>query len=62
MHTFRQFPFADPELPDELLPRDSRRAQAVTTFRDAWHALEPGSHNAFTTYIANPLSGGFPCL
>lgn len=61
MHAFRQFPSADPELPDELLPHHSRRADAVATFRDRWQTLEPVAHRAFVTHIAATTSGGFPC-
>jgi phenylacetic acid degradation operon negative regulatory protein len=35
IHIFRQFPFADPELPDEVMPAPEHRTEAVALF----HAL-----------------------
>jgi phenylacetic acid degradation operon negative regulatory protein len=39
MHSFRQFPLLDPELPDELMHQPARRGQAVQLFHQMWDDL-----------------------
>lgn len=46
MHEYRRFPFRDPRLPDELLPRDWRGAEATTLFRK-YHDLLAGGANEY---------------
>ncbi|KAA2254498.1 PaaX family transcriptional regulator [Solihabitans fulvus] len=46
VHTFRQFPFLDPELPEDLLPRPEHRAEAVMVFHHLYPALaEPAQRH-----------------
>jgi phenylacetic acid degradation operon negative regulatory protein len=40
LHTFRGFPFGDPELPETIAPGAAARAEAVTTFDAIYEALE----------------------
>jgi phenylacetic acid degradation operon negative regulatory protein len=47
VHAFRQFPFLDPELPDELMPAPERRTRAVALFHDRYAALEPAAQRHF---------------
>lgn len=46
-HTFRQFPFLDPELPAGLVPAPAHRAQAVRLFHDLYTALAPAAMRHF---------------
>jgi phenylacetic acid degradation operon negative regulatory protein len=46
-HTFRQFPFLDPELPAGLVPAPAHRAQAVRLFHDLYTALAPAATRHF---------------
>jgi phenylacetic acid degradation operon negative regulatory protein len=39
VHTFRQFPFLDPDLPANLVPAPEHRAPAVQLFHDVYDAL-----------------------
>lgn len=46
VHAFRQFPFLDPGLPDELDPTNGQRARAVALFHDLYGALaEPAQRH-----------------
>jgi phenylacetic acid degradation operon negative regulatory protein len=46
LHTFRGFPFADPELPDTMAPGAAARAEAVQTFDAIYEALaEPAAEH-----------------
>lgn len=47
VHSFRQFPFVDPELPARLVPAPARRADAVQLFHDQYRALEPAAQRHF---------------
>ncbi|ALG11091.1 PaaX family transcriptional regulator [Kibdelosporangium phytohabitans] len=46
-HQFRQFPFADPELPSDLVPPPAHRADAVRLFHDLYSALAPAAMRHF---------------
>nr|AKA59429.1 phenylacetic acid degradation operon negative regulatory protein paaX [uncultured bacterium AR_412] len=46
-HTFRQFPFLDPELPAGLVPPPAHRADAVRLFHDLYTALAPAAMRHF---------------
>ncbi|TCO46517.1 PaaX family transcriptional regulator [Actinocrispum wychmicini] len=46
-HTFRQFPFLDPELPAGLVPPPVHRADAVRLFHDLYTALAPAAMRRF---------------
>ncbi|WP_242613241.1 PaaX family transcriptional regulator C-terminal domain-containing protein [Herbihabitans rhizosphaerae] len=52
-HTFRQFPFLDPELPDDLVPPPADRARAVRLFHDLYAALEPPAQRHFDEVTAH---------
>lgn len=47
IHTFRQFPFLDPELPDDLGPGPPDRSEAVRLFHDLYDALAPAAQRHF---------------
>jgi phenylacetic acid degradation operon negative regulatory protein len=47
VHAFRQFPFVDPELPDELMPAPEHRTRAVTLFHDLYERLEAPARRHF---------------
>jgi phenylacetic acid degradation operon negative regulatory protein len=47
VHTFREFPFVDPELPEDLVPAPSHRARAVELFHDLYPALAPAAQRYF---------------
>jgi phenylacetic acid degradation operon negative regulatory protein len=47
MHTFREFPFLDPELPADLVPAPNHRDEAVRLFHDLYPALEGGAQRYF---------------
>ncbi len=47
MHEYRRFPYRDPQLPDELLPRDWQGAQAATLFRNYHDLLAEGANRYF---------------
>ena len=45
-HAFRQFPFLDPGLPDDLVPMHGHRARAVDLFHDLYESLaEPAQRH-----------------
>ncbi|MDE3090732.1 MAG: phenylacetic acid degradation operon negative regulatory protein PaaX [Chloroflexota bacterium] len=46
IHEYRRFPFVDPELPPELLPRDWRGVEAAKLFQE-YHELLANQANAF---------------
>jgi phenylacetic acid degradation operon negative regulatory protein len=46
-HTFRQFPFLDPELPSGLVPPPAHRVEAVRLFHDLYTALAPAAMRHF---------------
>jgi phenylacetic acid degradation operon negative regulatory protein len=47
VHTFREFPFLDPELPEDLVPAPTHRAEAVRLFHDLYPALAPAAQRYF---------------
>ena len=47
VHTFREFPSLDPELPADLVPAPHHRDEAVRLFHDLYPALEPGAQRYF---------------
>jgi phenylacetic acid degradation operon negative regulatory protein len=49
VHAFRQFPFLDPELPDELMRAPERRTRAVALFHERYAALEAPATRHFDT-------------
>jgi phenylacetic acid degradation operon negative regulatory protein len=57
VHTFRGFPFLDPELPDELMPDPRGRTEAVTTFHELYAALAGPAQRHF-----DALTEGHPAL
>jgi phenylacetic acid degradation operon negative regulatory protein len=47
VHTFREFPFLDPELPEDLVPVPAHRAEALRLFDDLYPALAPAAQRYF---------------
>jgi phenylacetic acid degradation operon negative regulatory protein len=47
VHTFRQFPFLDPELPPDLVAPPPGRAEAVDLFHSLYPALAPAAQRYF---------------
>jgi phenylacetic acid degradation operon negative regulatory protein len=47
VHTFRQFPFLDPELPEDLVPEPQHRPEAIRLFHDLYAALAPLAQRHF---------------
>lgn len=47
VHTFREFPFLDPELPEDLVPAPKHRAEALGLFHDLYPALAPAAQRYF---------------
>jgi phenylacetic acid degradation operon negative regulatory protein len=47
VHTFREFPFADPELPATLVPAPAHRDTAVRLFHDMYPALAAPAQRYF---------------
>ncbi len=47
VHTFREFPFLDPELPEDLVPAPAHRAEALRLFHDLYPALAPAAQRYF---------------
>ena len=47
MHAWRRFPFIDPDLPDDLLPRDWPRRRAYELFRGRHEAWAPAAQAHF---------------
>jgi phenylacetic acid degradation operon negative regulatory protein len=52
VHTFRGFPFLDPDLPDDLMSDPGVRAEAVTTFHQLYDALAEPSQRHFDALTA----------
>lgn len=61
IHWFRQFPFLDPEFPDDVMPSATNRRIAVEVFWDLYKALAEASQRYFDSQtsrlIAEPSSG-----
>jgi phenylacetic acid degradation operon negative regulatory protein len=53
IHTFRQFPSLDPELPEDLVPAPQHRAEAVRLFHDLYAALAQRAQRHFDE-VATP--------
>jgi phenylacetic acid degradation operon negative regulatory protein len=47
VHAWRRFPFIDPDLPDDLLPRDWPRRRAYELFRASHEAWGPAAQRHF---------------
>jgi phenylacetic acid degradation operon negative regulatory protein len=47
VHLFRGFPFLDPELPDELMPRPKLRPEVVATFHELYETLHEPAERHF---------------
>jgi phenylacetic acid degradation operon negative regulatory protein len=47
VHAFRQFPFLDPDLPDELMPRHRVRREAAETFHEVYDDLADPAQQHF---------------
>jgi phenylacetic acid degradation operon negative regulatory protein len=47
VHAWRRFPFIDPDLPDDLLPRDWPRRRAYELFRDRHERWAPAAQQHF---------------
>jgi phenylacetic acid degradation operon negative regulatory protein len=47
VHAWRRFPFIDPDLPDDLLPRDWPRKRAYELFRDRHEKWAPAAQQHF---------------
>jgi phenylacetic acid degradation operon negative regulatory protein len=47
VHTFRQFAFVDPELPEDLIAAPEGRAAAIDLFHDRYPALAPAAQRYF---------------
>jgi phenylacetic acid degradation operon negative regulatory protein len=58
VHAFRQFPFLDPGLPDDLLPTDGHRARAVRLFQDLYASLAQPAQRHFDASTALPDAQG----
>jgi phenylacetic acid degradation operon negative regulatory protein len=54
VHAFRQFPFLDPGLPDELLPTDGYRERAVGLFDALYGSLAEPAQRHFDAATARP--------
>ncbi|HEV2780435.1 MAG TPA: PaaX family transcriptional regulator C-terminal domain-containing protein [Actinophytocola sp.] len=52
VHTFREFPFLDPELPEDLVPAPRHRAEAVRLFHNLYPALAPAAQRYFDEVTA----------
>lgn len=52
VHTFREFPFLDPELPEDLVPAPKHRAEALRLFHYLYPALAPAAQRHFDKVTA----------
>jgi len=52
VHAWRRFPFIDPDLPDDLLPRDWPRRKAYELFRDRHERWAPQAQQHFDELVA----------
>lgn len=51
IHTFREFPFLDPELPDDYMPEPRNRRGAVEVFDRLYVALAPAAQRHFDASV-----------
>jgi phenylacetic acid degradation operon negative regulatory protein len=56
VHAFRQFPFLDPDLPDELMPRHQVRRDAAETFHEVYDELAHPAQQHFDEATAKQVS------
>ena len=54
VHAFRQFPFLDPGLPDDLVPTHGHRARAVELFHDLYGSLAEAAQRHFDAATVPP--------
>jgi phenylacetic acid degradation operon negative regulatory protein len=57
VHAFRQFPFMDPGLPDELMPSKEIRRQAVASFHDVYAGLREPAQRYFERVAMANIDG-----
>jgi phenylacetic acid degradation operon negative regulatory protein len=50
-HIFRQFPFLDPELPDDVIPAPDERMRAIALFHDVYGRHEAPSQEYFDAVL-----------
>jgi phenylacetic acid degradation operon negative regulatory protein len=55
VHAFRQFPFLDPDLPDELMPHHQVRRDAAETFQDLYDELAVPAQEHFDEAAGGPV-------
>jgi phenylacetic acid degradation operon negative regulatory protein len=60
VHTFRAFPFLDPELPDDYMPEPRHRSGAVEVFDNLYPALAPRAQRHFDAVTRPPTLSGAP--
>jgi phenylacetic acid degradation operon negative regulatory protein len=53
-HTFRAFPFLDPELPDDYMPEPENRSAAVGVFDSLYDELAPPAQRHFNSVTQLP--------
>jgi phenylacetic acid degradation operon negative regulatory protein len=56
-HTFRAFPFLDPELPDDYIPEPKNRSAAVEVFDSLYDELAPPAQRHFNSVTQLPSAG-----
>jgi phenylacetic acid degradation operon negative regulatory protein len=56
VHTFRNFPAEDPELPDDLMSEPGFRAEAVQLFTTLYERLAEPSERYFSAVMEPPAS------
>ena len=54
VHAFRQFPFLDPGLPDDLVPTHGQRARAVGLFHHLYRSLADAARRHFDAATVPP--------
>jgi phenylacetic acid degradation operon negative regulatory protein len=54
VHDFRQFPFLDPGLPEDLVPTHGQRARAVDLFHELYGSLAKPAHRHFDATTVPP--------
>lgn len=57
VHAFRQFPFLDPGLPDDLVPTRGHRARAAALFHDLYGSLAEPAQRHFDARTVLPRAG-----
>jgi phenylacetic acid degradation operon negative regulatory protein len=55
-HAFRQFPFLDPGLPDDLVPLRGHRVRAVELFHDLYESLAGPAQRHFDAASQSPVT------